>query len=349
MSSYTNLIGYMLSKANRDKIQSMLSNLTLDTPYDEIVAKMMICPVDLTSQDLIAMLSDTVPSALLNTFTKIQPVSDAVGLTALADIEASTKLTKIGNILKNKSNPHQKLLELSQFAHNGNNKYTLQSKAKLTSELSDDTSTLDIIDICNYSASKGELVLLCAFPGMGKTTMLLAITRDCVNRGLKPLYISIHDFTEAQLKRKLSQAKEMPEFHCAVYSQASIQQIEIDVNAVKPDVLLVDYAMVMDAPKQDQKRGELEANVRELKRVASDSNILVISAWQLNRLSEYPVTQDLLELKSATLAHVDLCLAFGGQMHTWERNCVTFKARRWQTLDVQTVYVDFANLYYETM
>ena len=89
-----------------------------------------------------------------------------------------------------------------------------------------------------------------------------------------------------------------------------------------------------------EKRFQLEYVSENLKKLAQEKNILIITAHQLNADVDLPTERELLEAKAGLLAHTDLVLGIGGDMYDTVRNITTIKSRRAAPVDVFKIDIE---------
>ena len=123
-----------------------------------------------------------------------------------------------------------------------------------------------------------------------------------------------------------------------------IPELEIEIDALRPDIVFLDYMSVMSTPMIKEKRFQLEYISENLKRLAQEKNRCILTAHQLNADVDLPTERELLEAKAGLLAHTDLVLGIGGDMYETVRNVTTIKSRRSAPVDVFKIDIDFANL-----
>lgn len=107
---------------------------------------------------------------------------------------------------------------------------------------------------------KGSLVLVGGDPGIGKSTLLLQISNNTGNKGLKVLYISGEEST-AQIKLRASRMDIKSE-NIYLVSETNTDNVDIHVNDLKPDILIVDSIQTMYNPEISSAPGSV-SQVRE--------------------------------------------------------------------------------------
>ena len=154
---------------------------------------------------------------------------------------------------------------------------------------------------------KGELIVIGGRPGMGKTTFGLQLSLQMSSIENKILFSNL-DYNEAWMSNKLvSLLSETPLKDVQnnkigdldsilsslekvklniIQGLKNVNDLEINIEEDKPDVLIIDYVQLMTALK-DEYEPDLSEVVKRLKTIALENNILVIALSQLNRNLEY--------------------------------------------------------------
>jgi|TARA_R110002012_G_scaffold122627_2_gene272754 predicted ATP-dependent serine protease len=341
-NSVLNLMAFLLKKDRRIALQHQLKKVKLDVPFDDLLEELFLCDTDLSKNDFINVVKDKLNSTQFN-FVRGMPesVTSAVGFRSLKHLRSVAQLGEVADILKGRLKPETKLSKIQRASDS--HKFVSVAQSKLISKFTCDQSN-DIFKLFYYGLCKEELAVLCAFSGRGKTTVLLSLLRDAIQLKLKTLFVSIQDFSESMLKERLDGADEFPDFYACCAASFGIPELEIEVDALRPDIVFLDYLSVMSTPLIKEKRFQLEYVSENLKKLAQEKNILIITAHQLNADVDLPTERELLEAKAGLLAHTDLVLGIGGDMYDTVRNITTIKSRRAAPVDVFKIDIDFANL-----
>tara|TARA_R110002012_G_scaffold25229_4_gene83866 strand:+ start:3523 stop:4569 length:1047 start_codon:yes stop_codon:yes gene_type:complete len=341
-SAYLNLISFLLQKDKRLVLEPIVKQIKFDVPFDLIIDEMFMSKVDLTKDDLLSFVKGKLNASQFNYVKGMSnSVSTAVGYRSIQYLQSVTQLGQVADVLKSRLRPEKKLQKIHGVADT--RAITTQAVAKPISEFVSD-STQDLLSLFYYGISKEELAVLCAFSGRGKTTILLSLVRQAIQDGLKVLFISVQDFSEGMLKERIGNAQEFPDFYAVCSASFGIPELEVEIDSLRPDVVFLDYLSVIDAPSGKEKRFQLEYVSENLKRIAQQKKIAIITAHQLNADVSLPSERELLEAKAGLLAHTDLVLGIGGDMYDTVRNVTTIKSRRAAPVDVFKVDIDFANL-----
>ncbi len=341
-NSVLNLMSFLLKKQRRDALKRQLKDVELETPFDVLLEELYLCETDLSKQDFLDVVKDKLNSTQFNFVRGMsESVTSAVGFRSIKHLRSLTQIKEVADILKSRLRPETKLTRIQRASDV--RAFNSQSQSKLISSFSADTSD-DMFKLFYYGLCREELAVLCAFSGRGKTTVLLSLLRDAVNLGLKTLFVSIQDFSEGMLKQRLDNATEFPDFYACCSASFGIPELEIEIDALRPDIVFLDYMSVMSTPMIKEKRFQLEYISENLKRLAQEKNICILTAHQLNADVDLPTERELLEAKAGLLAHTDLVLGIGGDMYETVRNVTTIKSRRSAPVDVFKIDIDFANL-----
>lgn len=164
---------------------------------------------------------------------------------------------------------------------------------------------------------KGELMVIGARPGMGKTTLMVNLCTTIASMGKPVAYISMelsnfqianrfishitklssHDLTKGQLspkqtfaiKEAVEQLNDLPIF---VYDQhnSSVFQVIERIRYLKEhhqvEMVVIDYLQMVTAGKNKYREAELAFITREFKKLAKELNIAIVASSQLSRQVE---------------------------------------------------------------
>ena len=194
---------------------------------------------------------------------------------------------------------------------------------KLLSEVWDDlenqnkkifeTGFEDLDSVLGIVEKKGALITIGARPAMGKTTFMLSIMENILQKNKKCMYFSLEMSKEQLVKRLLFQKAEvsfiksklnnfvardwekladamnnLSKWDLFVYdnSGTDTNEIEAAIKEQKPDVVFIDYFQLLGGkPKQDR-LVQIEENMKNLKRIAKEYGIVIFIASQLSRAVE---------------------------------------------------------------
>lgn len=345
-NSYLILFSFLLQESKRNQLKPLVNSMNLQYPYDLLWQEIREIKTDITKQDMLVIVKDMLESDAYIFFNEMPTeVSNVVGYRATKKLSDSSKLTKITDVIKDDKETIKKLEHIQNILDQSSSFGT--SKTKLISEITMDERDNDFY-VFNYGVCKEELIVLCAFTGRGKTSLMLTFVREALLNKLNVMYISIKDFSETMLKQRVLSAGDFPDFKASCYSTLTIPDLEIEIDEQQPDIVFVDYLSVMDASaKTDTRRFELENITSNLKRIAQDKKIILVTGHQLNKDNPFPKADDLLEAKAGIVSHADLVLGIGGDIHSDYRNVTTIKSRRHKPLEEFMVKVNFDNLTYE--
>lgn len=351
-----NLLSFFLNESNRILyLNQITKEIKLQPPFDAIVEELKSVKGNLNPSDIINLCKSFL-SPIHRNVLRDTPKDIPIGV-ALKSIEyliACSKLEKIGNIIKSGENPIKALQRIENIT--GKN-LSFDSNVKPLSELKKNKESMLFNFI--YSFKRGHLVVISAYPKVGKTNFLLCLNKSMIRHGLKTLHHIVGDWTEEEVQSKLTSAKFPESAFFGIYPDITLGQISADIDMIKPDVFLLDSMTVVTS-----KYGETVERYRELgniagalKKIAQTHGILVVTCHQMVNYSDYPDEDDLQDSKSHLLHHVDFCLGLGGRYGN-SRNITTIASRhepirgneviirdngKKQTMLIHQIEIDFEN------
>tara|TARA_B100000029_G_scaffold441431_1_gene459248 strand:- start:1380 stop:2456 length:1077 start_codon:yes stop_codon:yes gene_type:complete len=343
---YLNLFAFLFDSNKRQQLYPLLDTVYFEYPFDVLYDEIKKEKDTLTKDDFLSIVKDTLSSDEYLFFRDMpEGVSNLVGHRAVRTVYANNRLHRIGSILQSEDTVDSKLEQISGISTM--NSIQGDTKSKLFSEM-EMNEIPDLFYLFHYGLTKEELAVICAFTGRGKTSIMLSFVRDACLNNMKTLYISIKDFSETMLKKRLLSVDEFPDFYACCYSELTIPELELEIEKIKPDVVFLDYlGVVSGIKKADQRRHELENITSNLKKIAQDKNLIMITAHQLNKDEPFPKADDLLEAKAGIISHADLVLGVGGDINSDYRNVTTIKSRRHSPLREFLIKFNFNNLTYD--
>lgn len=110
---------------------------------------------------------------------------------------------------------------------------------------------------------RGSIVLLGGEPGIGKSTLLLQMVLNLTER--KILYISGEE-SETQLKMRASRISSVSSPNCYVLTETNTQQIFKNIEALQPDIVIVDSIQTMQSNLIESAAG----SISQLKECAAE-------------------------------------------------------------------------------
>lgn len=172
---------------------------------------------------------------------------------------------------------------------------------------------INVLDIMAGGMTKGEITIIAGRPGHGKTTFAVNLIPKLIDQGLKVMVLN-REMTNSEMLKKLmvlesgtlsyrsvrlgdvdvEMAKELERVKSFVIKKYTknltmfdnIQDLNgaiVQVNRIKPDVIIDDYIQLIRLPGYDQRRFELEAVMNEYKWIAKSLKCVPILVSQLNR------------------------------------------------------------------
>ena len=176
-----------------------------------------------------------------------------------------------------------------------------------------ETGFEDLDSILSIQDKKGAVITIGARPAMGKTTFMLSIMENILQKNKKCLYFSLEMSKEQLIKRILFQkaevsfvksklnnfiAKDWEKLADAMNNLSKwdlfvddnsgtvTKEIEAAIKEQKPDVVFIDYFQLLGCkPKQDRLT-QIEENMKDLKRIAKEYGVVIFIASQLSRAAE---------------------------------------------------------------
>ncbi|MBN1463564.1 MAG: DNA repair protein RadA [Paludibacteraceae bacterium] len=188
-----------------------------------------------------------------------------------------------------------------------------------TQESRIDTSCGEFNRVLGGGLVPGSLVLIGGEPGIGKSTLVLQVVLNML--GKRTLYVSGEE-SPSQLKLRAERLK-MQNDSCFILSETSLEQIFVQIQNVKPELVIVDSIQTMSTETADSSPGSI-TQIRECAasflRYAKESNVAVIIIGH--------ITKDGAIAGPKILEHiVDTVLQFEGDQHHMYRILRSIKNR----------------------
>ena len=145
----------------------------------------------------------------------------------------------------------------------GTKSIQIKKKAQKLDEISFETETrIDTRDqefnrVLGGGLVPGSVVLLGGEPGIGKSTLLLQIA---LSLGKKVLYVSGEE-SEKQIKLRADRIQSNQE-NCYVLAETKTDLIGLQIEAVQPDLIVVDSVQTLQSPKLESASGTV-SQIRE--------------------------------------------------------------------------------------
>lgn len=120
----------------------------------------------------------------------------------------------------------------------------------------------------------GSLVLVGGDPGIGKSTLLLQVSNNIAASGKKVLYISGEE-SENQIKMRAKRLSADSE-NLYIYTENNLSAIEIQIDEVKPDVVIVDSIQTMISPEINSAPGtvsQIKEGTSKFMKIAKSKSI----------------------------------------------------------------------------
>lgn len=157
---------------------------------------------------------------------------------------------------------------------------------------------------------KGSLVLLGGSPGIGKSTLLLQVSNQLSQKGLKILYVTGEESLN-QVKLRANRFKIKGNENLYLYAETDMNSVKNAIQQLKPDIVIIDSVQTMQEPNIDSVPG----SVTQVKNVTND----LMHLAKTNGISIFLVghiTKSGIIAGPKTLEHmVDTVLLFEGDNH----------------------------------
>jgi DNA repair protein RadA/Sms len=182
-----------------------------------------------------------------------------------------------------------------------------------------DTSCGEFNRVLGGGLVPGSLVLIGGEPGIGKSTLVLQVVLNMLCK--RTLYVSGEE-SPSQLKLRAERLKIKNE-SCFILSETSLEQIFVQIQNVKPELVIVDSIQTMSTEIADSSPGSI-TQIRECAaaflRYAKESNVAVLIIGH--------ITKDGTIAGPKILEHiVDTVLQFEGDQHHMYRILRSIKNR----------------------
>src|SRR5690606_24506930 len=153
----------------------------------------------------------------------------------------------------------------------------------------------------------GSLVLIGGEPGIGKSTLMLQLA---LNMRAKTLYVSGEE-SEQQLKMRAERISQASKANCYILTETATANIFTQVEAVAPDVVIIDSIQTLHSAQVDSAPGsvsQVRESTAELLRFAKETDVPVFIVGH--------ITKDGSIAGPKVLEHmVDTVLQFEGDRH----------------------------------
>ncbi len=195
-----------------------------------------------------------------------------------------------------------------------------------TSEARIDTACGEFNRVLGGGLVPGSLVLIGGEPGIGKSTLVLQVVLNM--HGKKTLYVSGEE-SPKQLKLRADRL-DISNDSCFILSETSIEQIFVQIQQLKPDLVVFDSIQTMSTEVLDSSPGSI-SQIREcaaaILRYAKESNVAVLLIGH--------ITKDGAIAGPKVLEHiVDTVLQFEGDQHYMYRILRSIKNRFGSTAEL---------------
>ena len=179
----------------------------------------------------------------------------------------------------------------------------------------------DLDNFCKY-LDGGDVLIIGGRPAMGKTNFAISLLNHLLSVDKNVLF-----FTPEQSKEQFVQKLLAEKMGISIYnikddkinknelndtidwfsdkkiyindnSSLTTDDIETDIEKIKPEIVFVDYVQLLDAPKAPNRTEAINLVIKGLKRIAVTHNVVLILLSQLSRAVEgrfdkHPLLSDL--------------------------------------------------------
>lgn len=138
---------------------------------------------------------------------------------------------------------------------------------------------------------KQELMLVAGVPHVGKTHLLSYIAGQFVINDFSVLHINGEDlmWDVAEIYKKILNGydKEADKLYMSdmsdnKFSTQSVRDLLLEMKSTKPDIVVIDYMDIMHTPRRGQDWLEAEELTRDLRFLAKEFNVIILTASQMN-------------------------------------------------------------------
>jgi DNA repair protein RadA/Sms len=185
----------------------------------------------------------------------------------------------------------------------------LLSDIELSEEERYTTSIEELDRVLGGGVVKGSLILVGGDPGIGKSTLLLQVSRNLATCGRKVLYVSGEE-SQKQIKIRADRL-DINTLNLYILSETNLSNIENQIKLIKPEIIIIDSIQTVYQPELHSAPGSV-SQVREatsvLMRIAKSCNIAIFIVGH--------VTKEGSIAGPRVLEHmVDTVLYFEGERH----------------------------------
>jgi hypothetical protein len=288
------------------------------------VAKLYLHPEDVSTLE--AMESD--PSLALNSYKRIvhQSLRDEVAKQLEYTDDIGDTLDKV-SILLDKRNvfiPHH--------------------RAKGWEEL-DEREDDVLMQFMKYDIFRGNLSLMAAFSGIGKTVGSLCFANQASQEGLTVLILALKDWSESRLKQKTANFPAKDNVAFAVYGECALTDIDYEIRMVQPDLVIVDAMTDIDMPITDRYHKTIGDTAASLRAMAVKYDCHIFTTHQAGTLETLVLPSHLRDSKSDVIQSLDVGWGLGSVSvsETW-RVVSTVKIRHQESVRPWKLMFDYNSL-----
>lgn len=207
------------------------------------------------------------------------------------------------------SGPSNGAMTYSWGGSAANSKPTLISSIETSSEPRIPTESKELNRVLGGGVVRGSLVLIGGDPGIGKSTLLLQVSSQLANQGIKVLYIS----GEESLRQTKIRADRLgiSSKNLLVYAETNLEEINRTIEQTHPEFVVIDSIQTMYHPEATSAPGsvsQVRVCTTELMRIGKTLGIAIFIVGH--------VTKEGSIAGPRLLEHmVDTVLYFEGERH----------------------------------
>lgn len=314
-------------------------------PYSLVVDAIASIDGEVSDEDFLTIIRMHLHGKDVEILNSIDTVSPALAAQATEALEKEAVIKDIQDIvLEGRLDAVEKMREVSRLI-SVTQAIVAEPRAKKVGELSGEKKT-PAFTFLRYPHYKGRYHMYAAYPGQGKTTLCLAAADYCIKtHGYKVLYICVGDWDEASLGGKIGD--KLPDLWVALYSKATLYEVEVEIDTVKPDVCIIDSMTNLTTffSEPDRYYMELGSRAKALRDLAVKYDVCMVGTHQLMRISPVVSPEDLMGAKAHVLAELDLCLGIGGDLNESSKTVSTLKLRHDPPEPTFRVDIDYEDMF----
>lgn len=328
LSTINIFLAALKSEGFRSIVSKRFKELNLPPPYDQLCLKLCGIEGDIEHRDFISLCYTYLnPSDVSTLETLTDSIGSGIAIQSLEILLGLGVLDRIGLILKRDSTIDKKIESIGTLIESARLK-SGEPKAKKFNQLEVDIQP-HLFKWLRYPVRRGKLYLMAAYSGVGKTNLSLSLAKQAGRQGFNVHYISIADWSESEIRNKIEVVKDFPDIWLSIFDDASVYDIEQEIEQTKPDICIVDSLTDLNSysTSTEEYFWEIERKARQLRRLATKYNLVMFTTHQLIVRDERVLAEDLLGAKAHLLKVVDLAWGIGCMDRDGNNTVSTLKLR----------------------